>query len=235
MRILCKSGRVVATRHVTWAHIPTHIPSTPQQAILEPKERENSSGGDGSGQEQVPSSAVESRPTSSADDGSGGEGHSGGDYNDGVGVDDSLDDLDSTPQEAQKLRKRCQAQLCAFNAKRANRQASVVETTFCGVSEAPSVGGGSYSSLRSSDGRGGRGGSDSANNTVGSGNESAPTRHLRKTAGRVQTAVGKMDQRHRHPRYRTLHPRQIAGRELPSRYFPRRICATWSGEKDCPS
>ena len=44
MRILCKSGRVVATRHVTWAHVPTRIPSTPQQAILAP--RESSSGGE---------------------------------------------------------------------------------------------------------------------------------------------------------------------------------------------
>ena len=36
MRILCKSGRVVATRHVTWAHVPTHIPSTPQQRFSRP-------------------------------------------------------------------------------------------------------------------------------------------------------------------------------------------------------
>ena len=44
MRILCKSGRVVATRYVTWAHVPTHILFTPQQAILVPRE---SSSGDG--------------------------------------------------------------------------------------------------------------------------------------------------------------------------------------------
>ena len=37
MRNLCKSGRVVATRHVTWAHIHTHVPCTPQQAILAPR------------------------------------------------------------------------------------------------------------------------------------------------------------------------------------------------------
>ena len=84
MRILCKSGRVVATRHVTWAHVPTPIPSTPQQATLAPRERENSSDGDGPGEDQVPSSAVKSRPTSSEDDGSGGEGHSRGDSTDDV-------------------------------------------------------------------------------------------------------------------------------------------------------
>ena len=75
MRILCKSGRVVATRHATWAHLPTHIPATPQQAIIAP--RENSSGGDESGEGETPSPAVKSRPTNSEDDGSGGEGYSG--------------------------------------------------------------------------------------------------------------------------------------------------------------
>ena len=100
MRILCKSGRVVATRHVAWAHVPTHIPSTPQQAIFAP--RENVSDGDESGEDQAPSAAVKSRPTSSEDDGSGGEGHSGGDSTDdvflydGVDVLDGLDDLDGT-------------------------------------------------------------------------------------------------------------------------------------------
>ena len=75
MRILCKSGRVVPTRHVTWAHVRTHIPSTPQEAILAP--RENSSGSDESGEGRAPSPAVKSRPRSSEDDGSDGEGHSG--------------------------------------------------------------------------------------------------------------------------------------------------------------
>ena len=83
MQIVRKSGRVVATRHVTWAHVPTHILST-SQAILAP--RENSSGYDGSGEGQGPSPAVKSRPTSSEDDGSGGEGHSGGDSTDDVFV-----------------------------------------------------------------------------------------------------------------------------------------------------
>ena len=82
MRILCKVGRVVATRHVTWAHVPTHIPSTPQQAILAP--RENSSDGDESGEGQAPSPTLKSRPTSSEDGGSGGEGDSGGDNTDDV-------------------------------------------------------------------------------------------------------------------------------------------------------
>ena len=98
MRILYKSGRVVATRHVTWVHVPTHIPSTPQQATLAPSE--NSSDGYESGEGQAPSAAVKSRPTSSEDDGSGAEGHSGGDstddvfLHDDVDVRDGLDDLD---------------------------------------------------------------------------------------------------------------------------------------------
>ena len=107
MRILWKSGRVVATRHVTWAHVPTHIPSTPQQVVL--VTRESSSGGDESGEGQARSLAVKSRSTSSEDDGSGEDGHSGGDNNtndvfvyDGVGVGDGLDDLDGTPQKTQK-------------------------------------------------------------------------------------------------------------------------------------
>ena len=109
MRILYKSGRAVATRHVTWAHVPTHIPSTPQQAIIAP--RENSGDGDESGEGQAPSPAVKSRPTSSEDDGSGGEGHFGGDSTDdvfvngGVGVGDGLDDLlNGTPQKTDERR-----------------------------------------------------------------------------------------------------------------------------------
>ena len=179
IRILSKSGRVVATRHVTWAHVSTNIPSTPQQAILAPGE--NSSGGDESGEGQAPSPAVKSRPTSSEDDGSGGEDHSGGDSTDdvlvydGVGVGDGLGDLDGTPQKADERRQRYQGRLCAFNAKRANRQGSVVETNSVGVSDAPSGGGEGNSSLRSSNGGSCSSGNDSANNTVGRGNESAPT------------------------------------------------------------
>ena len=179
MRILCKSGRVVATRHVTWAHVSTHIPSTPQQAILAP--RENSSDGDESGEGQGPSAAVKSRPTSSEDDGSGGEGHSGGDSTDdvflydGVDVRDGLDDLDSIPQKTDERRKRYQRKRRVFNIKRINRQGSVVETNSVRVSNAPSRGGEGNSSLRSRTGGGGSSGSDSASNTVGSGNESAPT------------------------------------------------------------
>ena len=177
IRILCKSGRVVATRHVTWAHVPTHIPSIPQQAFSTP--RKNSSDGDESGDGQAPSPAVKNRPTSSEDDGYGGEGHSGGDSTDdvfvydGVGVSDGLDD--GTPQKTEENRQQCQGQLRAFNAKRTNRQGSVVETNFGRVSNAPSRGGEGNSSLRSRTGGGGRSGSDSANNIVGSGNESAPT------------------------------------------------------------
>ena len=179
MHILCKSGRVVATRHVTWAHVPTHIPSTPQQAILAP--RENSSDGDESGKGQAPGAAEKSRPTSSEDDGSGGEGHSGGDSSDdvfvydGVDVRDGLDDLDGTPQKTDERRKRYQRKLPAFNTKRINRQGSVVETNSGRVSNAPSRGGEGNSSLRSRTGGGGSSGGDSASNTVGSGNESAPT------------------------------------------------------------
>ena len=128
MRILCKYGRVVAIRHVTWDHAPTHIPSTIQQAVLAP--RENSSDGDESGEGQAPSPAAKSRPTSSEDDGSGGEGHSRGDsiddvfVHDDVGVDDGLDDLDGTPQKTEENRQLCQGQLCAFNTKHTNRQGS---------------------------------------------------------------------------------------------------------------
>ena len=141
MRILCKSDPDVATRHVTWAHVPTRIPPTPQQAILAP--RENSSGGNESRKGQAPSPAIKSRPTSSDDDGSGGEGHSGGDSTDdvfvydGVGIGDGLDDLDGTPQNEEN-RWRCKGQLRAFNTKRTNRQGSVVETNSGRVSNAPS-------------------------------------------------------------------------------------------------
>ena len=179
MHILCKSGRVVATRHVTLPHVPTHIPSTPQQAILAP--RETSSGGDGSEEGQARSPAVKSRPTSSEDDGSGGEGHSEGDSTDdvfvydGVGVSDGLDDLDVTPQKTDERRQRYQRKLRALNAKRTIRQGLVVDTNDGRVSNAPSRGGEGNSSLRSRTGGDGRSGSDSANNTVGSGNESAPT------------------------------------------------------------
>ena len=124
---------------------------------------------------------MESRPTSSEDDGSGGEGHSEGDSTDdvflygGVNVRDGLDDLDGTPQKTDERRKRYQRKLRAFNAKRTNRQGSVVETNSGRVSNAPSRGGEGNSSLRSRTGGGGRSGSDSVNNAVGSGNESAPT------------------------------------------------------------
>ena len=179
MRILYKSGRVVATRNATWAHEPTHIPSIPQQAILAP--RENSSGGDESGEGQARSPAVKSRPRSSEDDGFGGEGHFGGGSTDdvfvyeGVGVGDGLDDLDVTLQTADERRQRYQRKLRAFNAKLTDRQGSVVETNSGWVSNAPSRVGEGNSSLRSRTGGGGRSDSDSANNTVGSGNESAPT------------------------------------------------------------
>ena len=91
-----------------------------------------------------------------------------------MGVGDGLDDLDGTPPKTEEHRQQYQAQLCAFNAKRANRQGSVVETNSDGVSDAPSgceVG----NSLRSSNRGDGSGGNDSTNNTVGSGNESALT------------------------------------------------------------
>ena len=179
MRILGKSDRAVATRHITWAHVPTHIPSTLQQVVLEP--REDSSGGDESGKSQAPSPAVKRRPGSSEDDESGGEGHSGSDSSDGVfvyngmGVGDGLDELDGTPQKTKEHRQRYQGQLCAFKAKRANRQGPVVKTNSGRVSNAPSRGGEGSSSLHSRTGGGGRSGSDAANNTVGSGNESAST------------------------------------------------------------
>ena len=124
---------------------------------------------------------MKSRPTSFEDDGSSGEGHFGGDSTDdvfvydGVDVGDGLDDLDGTPQTTEENRQRCQDQLCAFSTKRTNRQGSAVENYSGRVSNAPSRGGEGNSSLGSRTGGGGRSGSDSANNIVGSGNESAPT------------------------------------------------------------
>ena len=179
MRIMYTSGRVVATRHETWAREPTHIPSTPQQAILVP--RENPSGGDESEEGQARNPAVKRRHRSSEDDESGGEGHFGGGSTDdvfvyeGVGVADGLDDLDATLQTTDERRQRYQRKLRAFNETLTNRQGSVVETNSGRVSNAPSRVGEGNSSLRSRTGGGGRSGSDSANNTVGSGNESAAT------------------------------------------------------------
>ena len=179
MRILCKSGRVVATRYVTWSHVPNHILSTPQQAILAP--RENSRDSDESWEGQAPSPTVKSRLTSSEDDGSGGEGHSGGDSTDdvfvydGVGVGNGLDDLDATPQKADERQQWYQRNLRVFNAKRTNRQGSVAKINSGRFSHAPSRGREGNSYLRSRTGGNGRSGSDSANNIVGSGSESTPT------------------------------------------------------------
>ena len=217
------------TRHITWARVPTHIPSTSQQEILAP--RENSSIGDESEEDHAPSPAVKSRPTSSKDDESGGEDHSGGDITDDVfvyddvDVGDGLDGLDGTLQKTEEHRQRYQAPLRAFNAKRANRQGSVVETSPGGVSNAPSGGGEGDSSLHFSNGEGGSGGSDSVNNTVGSGNESASTSPSSRTE-----ALNHLSNRRRYSPCRPiLHPRQIAGRELPRRYFPGGIGATLNG------
>ena len=64
--------------------------------------------------------------TSSEDDGSGGEGHSGGDSTgdvflyDGVDIRDGLDDLDGTSQKTDYRGLRYQRKLRAFNAKRTN-------------------------------------------------------------------------------------------------------------------
>ena len=224
MRILCKSGRVVATRHVTWAHVPTHIPSTPQQAILAPME--NSSDVDESGEGQAPSAAVKSRPTSSEDDGSSGEGHSVGDSTDdvflydGEDVRNGLDDLDGTPQKTDERGKRYKRKLRAFNAKRTNRQDSVVETNSGRVSNAPSRGREGISSLRSRTGGGGRNGSHSANSTVGSGNESASTSTSSQDGGEGTGGgrEGESAPPSHAPSYSTSTP--DSGRELPSRYFP---------------
>ena len=159
----------MVTRHVSWAHVPTPIPSTPPQAILAPREGENSSGGDRSGGSQAPSSAVKSRPISSEDDGSGGKVHSG---SNSLSVGDGLDDLDDTPQEAEQHRQRCQAQPRAF-ARESAKLGGVDHLWW--VSNVPSGGGEGDSSLRSSNKGGGSGGRDFGNNAVGSGNESAPT------------------------------------------------------------
>ena len=132
---------------------------------------------------------MKSRPTSSDDDGSGGEGHFGGDSTDdvfvydGVGVGDGLDSLDGTPQKTDERRQRYQRKLRAFNAKRTNRQSSVIENNSGRVSNAPSRGGEGNLSLSSRTGGGGRSGSDSTNNTVGSGNETASTSQFSQDGG----------------------------------------------------
>ena len=232
MRILGRFGRVVATRYVTWAHIPTHIPSTPQRAIFAP--RENSSDGDESGEGQAPSPAVKSRTASSEDDGSGGEGHFGGDMTDD-GIDDGLDNLDGTPQKMDERRKRCRRKLRTFNAKRTNRQGSVVEITSGRFSNAPSRGG-RATRLCTPEPEGLVEAAVIPRTTPrGAVTSTHQHHHLRKTAERVPAAVGKTSQRLRPTRHPTPNPRQIAGRELPGRYFPGGTDATWSEWKDCPS
>ena len=182
---------------------------------------------------------MKSRPRSSKDNGSGGQGHSGGYSNhevflyDGVGVGDGLDDLDGTLQKKEECSQRFQAQLRAYNAKRASRQGLVVETNPGGVSDAPSEGREGNSSLRSSNGGGGRGGSDSGNNTVGNRNESTPTSPSSPDGGEGTGGGREGESAPSSTRHPTPHPRQIAGRELPRWFFPEGTGATWSGWKDC--
>ena len=211
----------------------------PKQAILAP--RENSRGGDESGEGQAPSPAVKSRPTTSEDDGSGGEVHSGGDSTgdvfvyDDVGVGDGLDDLDATPQKTDERRQRYQHELRAFNAKRTNRQGSVVETN---AGRVPTHRPGAGRETRLCDPEP-EGAAEAVviPRTTSWGAVTSPHQHqhLRKTAGRVPAAVGKASQRLRPTRHHTPHPRHIVGRELPSRYFPGGTYATWSVWKDSPS
>ena len=148
---------------------------------------------------------------------------------DGVGVGDGLDDLDGTPQEAEEHWKRYKAQLRAFNAKHASRQGSVVETASGENSDAPFGGGKGDLSLCYSNGGGSSSGSDSANNVMGRGNESTPTSPSSRDGGEGTGGVGKASQRLRLPHHPTLHPRQIAERELPSRYLPGGTGTTWRG------
>ena len=110
----------------------------------------------------------------------------------------------------------------------------MVETNSGWVSDAPSVGGEGDSSLRSGNGGDDKGGSDSANNTVGSVDESAPTSSSQ-DSGQDTDSGREADQRLRPPRHPTPHPRKIAGRRLPSRYFPGGAGANWSGWKNYPS
>ncbi|CAM9788333.1 unnamed protein product, partial [Ascophyllum nodosum] len=123
---------------------------------------------------------------------------------DGVDVRDGLDDLDGTPQKTDERRKRYQRKLRAFNAKQTNRQGSVVETNSGRVSNAPS-----------------REAAVIPRATLwGAVTSPHQHQHLRKTAERVPAAVGKASQSLRPTRHPTPHRRQIAGRELPRRYFP---------------
>ena len=181
---------------------------------------------------------MKSRPTSFKDDGSGGEGHFGGDSTDdvfvydGVDVGDGLDDLDGTSQTTEENRQRCQGQLRAFSTKRTNWQGSVVETNSGRVSNAPSRGGEGNSSLGSRTGGGAEAAVIPRATSWGAVTSPHQHHHLRKTEERVPATVGEASQRLRPKRH--PHSRQITGRELPTRYFPGGTDATWSGWKDCP-
>ena len=166
----------------------------------------------------MPIPAVKSQPTSSEDDGSGGEGHTGGDSTNMFSCTAARAlILSDTPRKAEEHRQRYQAQFCVFNAERANRQGSVVSTASGGVSGALSGGGEGDSSLRSSNGGGGNGGIDSTNNTVGSGIESTPTSSSLKDRGEGTGGgrEGESTPPSLAPSYSTSTPR-----EMPSRYFP---------------
>ena len=202
---------------------------------------ENSSGGDEPGEGQAPSLDVKSRPRSSEDVGSGGEAHLGGDSNDdvfvydGVGVGDGLDDLVRTLQKTEGNRQRYQGQLRAFNAKRANRQGSVVETNSDRVSNALSRDGKGNSSLRSRIGGGGRSGSDSVNNTMGSGNETAPTSPSLQDGGEGtgDGREGESASPSHAPFYSTS--TSDSGEGVAQQVLPGRDRRNWSGWKDCLS
>ena len=184
---------------------------------------------------------MRSRPTSSEDDGSGREGHSGDDSTDdvfvydGVGIGDGLGDLDSTPQKTDERRQRYQRKLRASNTKRTNRQGWLVETNSGKVSNASSRGVEGNSSLRSRKGGGGKSGSDSANNSVGSGNESAPTSTSSQDGGEA-TGGGRESESapaSHVPSYSTSTPDSGEGVAQP--VLSGRTDATWSGWTDCPS
>ena len=163
---------------------------------------------------------------SSEDDRSGGEGHSGGESTDdvfvydGVGVGDGLDDLDDTP----RIRR---------NTGSGNKLNFVLSPRSAPTGKArwqrPTPVG--FPMRRPGAGRANRlcapemvGATEAAviPRTTPWGALTSPRQHhpLRKTAGRIPAVVGKANQRLRPPRHPTPHPRQIAGRKLPSRYVP---------------
>ena len=65
MRTPYRLGRTVATRNVTWAHIPAHVSPTSHQAVLAPNGAKDFQGGGNNGEvEEEPASTSEAESQS---------------------------------------------------------------------------------------------------------------------------------------------------------------------------